>query len=1141
MNDERQRDEAMDRRLDWALGESEGGAVPPDVSKLVLARLAAGDVVDLDEAPSRRHRWLAAAVMLFGIGVVVAVAVMQRGGKVEPVAPLQQPVTPQGATPEQPLEVRTPEDIRAHPTAKHVRLLDASAKVMAAVPLLVDCETLDVDRYLQDLFHHTSRLVPLVGPEQRAAMLDDDGLSAISKLTKLRVLRIAGNERIQGEGLRHLAQLPLLADLDLRQLRIEDAALTFLPTLASLRRLRLDENLGLTAASLESITQCKSLRRLSLERCPQLNGADLAKLGRMTWLEELELTGVTGTQLLTTMDDSDARWKALCDRAAEATFLDGGCVDDRALAGLQPLTQVRRLALRQGTFTSEGLAALLSKLTQLESLDLTGCAFFASADVASLPTGLRELVLRDGAKVDDATVAATLARCPRLQKLDVAGCRMVSPPVLEQLRQKQLPKDVQPRPIADTATWVTVNSRAALEAATRNNWADAAWIEGVHLDDTCLPVLRQLKRLEGLRLVVRRFHSEDPPPRAISGDAIQFLGELTNLRVLHLEHQELLSNQSLNFLAKLTQLTELRLSGFDTMDGVFVAIEKLPRLQRLELDANFGFSRRALEIVSKLPQLRALSLRGCSQVDATMLEPIGAMTELEELRLGRIPEMRSNLVPGTTQPGYPNRQERLTDAALACLRNKPKLRRLDLEYAHRLTDDGLRVLAGLPALEDLCLASTDGLTAAVLRQLPPGMRRLDLSSCRWVDAAAMALLPTGLHELVIAENQGVDNQALAQLAVRCPQLRRLDVRGCAQVTSQGLGSLPRALEVRADVTNELFPREVRSIDDIATGRNTATETSNVRLLTTSPAVMLWLPKLLDCTHLEVTPDLPPRREDGSLPPPSATELAAMLDDSGMDAIRQLPKLVDLRITRQLRLTDSGFHRLREAPELTWLGLRAQPVPDDVLAEIAQWPHLNGLLLTECAGFTKTGLEALGKGRHMHAFSLFGCTQVRADDLTALLGWSKLDCLHLSTIRDGRASAEEQATEAFLADGWLDDRMLAVVQQLPRLRQLLLWGGSFTSAGLAATLDRLPDLISLDLSACSSFDATAVGLLPRGLQSLNLAHSQTLDDDMLAAIAARCRDLRSVIVFRCPKVTEAGLRHLRALPQAPSVLVPTTPR
>jgi hypothetical protein len=125
--------------------------------------------------------------------------------------------------------------------------------------------------------------------------------------------------------------------------------------------------------------------------------------------------------------------------------MNGSGLDDTALAGLQSLTNLRRLGLANGKFTRAGLAALLARLTVLEHLDLSGCAFLTAQDMAVLPPSLRSLAIDDCAAMDGAAIAALGARCPQLTTLSASGPKLggadesffrVSLPQLKSLKRK---------------------------------------------------------------------------------------------------------------------------------------------------------------------------------------------------------------------------------------------------------------------------------------------------------------------------------------------------------------------------------------------------------------------------------------------------------------------------------------------------------------------------------------------------------------------------------------------------------------------------------------------------------------------------------------------------------------------------------
>src|SRR5262245_52020019 len=90
------RDEAKDLQVDWALREQLGAEKVPDLADAVLERLdgEAGDPMSVQGAQPRNRRWLAAAIVLLGIGAVLGAALWTRGGKGGDQAPAQAPQDP---------------------------------------------------------------------------------------------------------------------------------------------------------------------------------------------------------------------------------------------------------------------------------------------------------------------------------------------------------------------------------------------------------------------------------------------------------------------------------------------------------------------------------------------------------------------------------------------------------------------------------------------------------------------------------------------------------------------------------------------------------------------------------------------------------------------------------------------------------------------------------------------------------------------------------------------------------------------------------------------------------------------------------------------------------------------------------------
>jgi hypothetical protein len=411
-------------------------ALPQDLSELV-----ARDCVNLDDdalaalakrCPRLRHVELNGCLSISEAGI----------GQLRTLQQLQGSKTV-GMSKGGALELFLPIDVFGNEDARFVRLRNKSPSVVKATRGLRSCEWLEVDDTTGVTWRSSYGLQPL---SDFQVSIDDNRLRDLATLTKLRYLGLASNARVLGPGIEALAALPVLETLDLRLLRIEDDALLALPKFPALYTLLFDEPLGLTGAGLATLTHCQSLRTLRLTNCPQFSGADLAQLGTMTALEDLDLGQLPeGGELTMAKDHTDARWNKILDRAATTTFMNGSGLDDTALAGLQSLTNLRRLGLANGKFTRAGLAALLARLTVLEHLDLSGCAFLTAQDMAVLPPSLRSLAIDDCAAMDGAAIAALGARCPQLTTLSASGPKLggadesffrVSLPQLKSLKRK---------------------------------------------------------------------------------------------------------------------------------------------------------------------------------------------------------------------------------------------------------------------------------------------------------------------------------------------------------------------------------------------------------------------------------------------------------------------------------------------------------------------------------------------------------------------------------------------------------------------------------------------------------------------------------------------------------------------------------
>lgn len=410
------RNEAMDRRLDAALGEVVGGERAPDVTARVVARAAAGErIAAPDFAPERpdggllrplpiplpatapvRRLWFAAAVLL-GIAVVGGVAWLQRHGTDPGYDPCGGPVPLQEPVPaERHRQIRSVAELANLPrTVTHVEFRNLGDRAANA---LRECPWVEHVEFVRD---------------------DDDpltavGIAAVCALPKLRSLVVAEGNGIPADALRALGTARGLQAVRLISDAVDDAVLVALATLPDLRELELVGCRSFGELGMRAIASIRGLEALDLRGCTQLTTEQLALVGELRALKRLRLAGlpnlrdraVMPLQNLVALEDLDL---------AEGRF------SSKAMQALEPMVRLRRLVLED---CKELVGSVLLHVpVGVEELDLTHCRFEAGAGrlLATRFPKLRRLRLWEAEWLDDDTFAALL-RLPFLEHLTVGEC-----------------------------------------------------------------------------------------------------------------------------------------------------------------------------------------------------------------------------------------------------------------------------------------------------------------------------------------------------------------------------------------------------------------------------------------------------------------------------------------------------------------------------------------------------------------------------------------------------------------------------------------------------------------------------------------------------------------------------------------------
>ena len=267
---------------------------------------------------------------------------------------------------------------------------------------------------------------------------------------------------------------------------------------------------------------------------------------------------------------------------------------------------------------------------------------------------------------------------------------------------------------------------------------------------------------------------------------------LPGLIALKLRRCERITTRGLSALTRARGLVRLRLTGAERLtDACLEPLTQLDQLIGLNLSGCSELTDAGLATLGRLHGLESLSLKQCNRVTAAGLEHFRGLESLTSLDLSWC--------------------QRVSDAGLKPLRELP-LETLELYGCNRLTNAGLGHLSALSKLRVLSVGpSVRGITDDGLRYLAAltALERLNLSWCEEITDDGLAHL-TGLHALEHLDLMGcsaLTDAGLDHLG-RLERLERLNLWRCEGITDDALDALDRPslkLNVTTQVKDLLHP------------------------------------------------------------------------------------------------------------------------------------------------------------------------------------------------------------------------------------------------------------------------------------------------------------------------------------------------
>lgn len=554
--------------------------------------------------------------------------------------------------------------------------------------------------------------------------ITNDSLTALYPLATLHALRLDGCSSVSDltplSHFQHLSQLSLaycsvtdltpIASLPLTKLVLdENGDLTNLSPLAAMSTLRcisLENCKLLPDEALASITDLKELHTMNLGHCLSLTSTGLCSLSKLTKLKELDFTGTQLTddvlRVLCQTLDLEELWMygcqitnvALSFLASQQSLHSLKLDDCDRLTDLEPLAQLkalRKLGLSNCENLTDRCVDPLSKLVQLQDLDLTGTHVSESALSTLHP--LTSLKILNIEPISDEGLQG-LEPLTSLQKLNLhhtvtdvglrAVARMTGIHVLD-LSQCQNVTECGLRALVSLASLRTIN------------------LSGLPITNAALTVLGQIVSLTSVDLT---------DCGRITADGVWQLRALTELSTLKLSKCLGVdpTRSGLPHFNKLRvlDLHQVRMRALDCR--LFTS-----KLETLDVSSCLTVSLGDLRALPCEPALKTLSASRCRSVGLSCVKQLGFLPLLREL------DLSDNIQVGD--------EHAFVLASLA-------VTTLNVRSCVALTDTGLCALATSRTLTSLNVSDCDLITDFGLRALSRSpVKMLDCSSCDRVTAA----------------------------------------------------------------------------------------------------------------------------------------------------------------------------------------------------------------------------------------------------------------------------------------------------------------------------------------------------------------------------------------------------------------------
>lgn len=478
-------------------------------------------------------------------------------------------------------------------------------------------------------------------------------------------------------------------------------------------------------------------------------------------------------------------------------------------------------------------------------------------------------------------------------------------------------------------------------------------------------------------------------------------------------------------------------------DWTLKRVSRLKRLRGLRFYGGDALTDEGMAYLKSLPRLRVLDVYLDDEVTQRGMAHLGALSGLRHLRL---------------ETGY------LTAGKLRQLKGLTGLRRLDLlaspsrEAKETWTGSELEPLSAMKHLRHLCLPR------ALLGDA--GLR--PLSGCASLETLAITSNARG-HTSTPATLIGADGVAALR---RLGQLRslRLDecrIAGAARHAFESL-SLRELRLVRCTIS----PSTLAAVGHMRTLRKLSLEGTSV-----TDAQLVHLKPLGQLRWLDLSK-------------------CNALTGAGLSHLKEMSGLRTLWLDDCTELADAAMAHAVELSGLRRISVRdCDGLTDAGFAHVSNMNGLREIYLSDCDGLSDVGLAQVARVSTLHTMHIVDCARLTAVGLIPLASMDSLETLAIGgkagpSLEDlGHLEATPRRLRKLRVDrAELSERAVATLEDLPAVRELMLWCCKITDAQLVHFYG-LRRLRIIDLELSSEVTPTGLTALCRALPDCAVRISQ----------------------------------------------------